>query len=484
MTHDRSALLGTRYSHLARNTIDYWMQPDAPSLSRRGLADAIERAPALPSSTLRLYLHVPYCAQRCRFCAFSGGNSLDWREAEDYAQLLVRQLHDMWGRTAMGGQPIRSVNIGGGSPDLLAESIDVVLEAVRTLPGFHAGTELGVELTLATTKPAFIERIVAHGVTKVSFGIQSLDPEVRGYTRQPKRVTSLQRVLAWIDGRVPVVNADLITGLPGQTREGVIADLDTLMAEPRINAISSYLLTVGAAPALVSAIDSKTIPPVPEPLDQALMRLETYGAFRRSGWIRRGTNTYVDPRRVPPVDLARMAGDECIGASSYETFLLGIGPQAVSSMPGVRLENLVDVSAWRASVSKGELPVHVSKCSTAHQRDMALWSFPLRWEGLSRSRWAQMCSDGALTATQVQTFEALQHEGLISPTEHGFKLSLLGEVFMGQLVRDLKADAGRAAVDAYIEQGVALGRAAAHGAAPDTNALNNRQHASRWLRGE
>lgn len=476
-----STLLGTRYSELARNTIDYWMQPDAPSMSRARLCKAVEQAPMLPGASLRLYLHVPYCAQRCRFCAFSGGNSLDWRQAEHYAELLVRQLRDLWGRTAMRGQPIRSVNIGGGSPDLLGSSIDMVLQAVHALPGFGPDTEVGVELTLATTSSAFIDRLVANSITKVSFGVQSLDPAVRGFMRQPKTLRHLDRVLGWIDGRIPVVNADLITGLPGQTRAGVGADLDALMSDPRIHAISSYLLTAGAAPALVAAVDQNVIPSAPPALQQALMRLETYGAFRRAGWVRRGTNTYVDPKRIPADALQRLAGDECIGASAYETFLVGVGPQAVSSLPGVRLENLVDVAAWSDAVTRGDLPVCVSKCSTAEQRDMALWTFPLRWEGLSRQRWDALCRDGAVSPRQVQTFEALQHEGLIVAAEHGYTLSLLGEVFMGHLVRDLKADPGRTAVDHYIAQGQALGAAAAVGAAPDGNEVNNRQHASRWL---
>ncbi|MCR9163427.1 MAG: radical SAM protein [Nannocystaceae bacterium] len=481
MTHD--ALLGTRYVQLARNTIDYWMRPGAPSLSEKALRRAIESAPVLPGASLRLYLHVPYCAQRCRFCAFSGGNSLSWRDAQRYATLLVQQLHAQWGATPVRGQPIRSVNIGGGSPDLLGESIDPVLEAVRALPGFSDATELGVELSLATARPAFIERLVAHGVTKVSFGLQSLDATVRAHMRQPKTLIHLERVLSWLDGRVPIVNADLITGLPGQDRAGVVADLEALMAEPRITAISSYLLTAGAAPALVAAIEDGSIPAVPPPLDQALMRLETYGAFRRAGWLRRGTNTYVDPSRVPPKALQRMAGDECIGAASYETFLVGVGPQAVSSMPGVRLENLVDVEAWTHAVERGSLPVHVSKCSTVHQRDMALWTFPLRWEGLTRRQWDAMREADALTYAQRRTFEALQHEGLITTSDEGFGLSLLGEVFMGHLVRDLKCDAGRSAVDAYIAEGEALGRAAARGTAPDANALNDRQRAREWLDG-
>jgi oxygen-independent coproporphyrinogen-3 oxidase len=476
-------LLGTRYAELARNTIDYWMVPDTSLLSAKRVLAALEHAPALPTSTLRLYLHVPFCAQRCRFCAFSGGNSLDWQQAQRYARLLVRQLHDLWGRSAMRGQPIRSVNIGGGSPDLLGPSIDDVLVAIRELPGFDDNTtELAVEFTLSTVKPDFIDRLAAHGVTKVSFGVQSLDPQVRGYMRQPKQLRHLGPVLDWISGRIPVVNADLITGMPGQTRASVSADLDTLMAEPRINALSSYLLTTGAAPSLLAGIERGQIPPPPPPLDQALMRLDTYGTFRRAGWIRRGTNTYVDPARIEPRVLSRLAGDECLGASQYETHLLGIGPQAVSSLPGLRIENQVDVESWSASVERDQAPFCVSKCSTAHQRDMALWAFPLRWEGLARATFDAMCSrDGALRPGQLETFAELRREGLVVEEPDRYCLSLLGEVVMGHLVRDLKADASRAAIDAYIEEGKALGRAVARGQLRDNNALNDRQRASEWL---
>lgn len=478
MIDARAGLLGTRYGGLARNTIDYWMLPDAPSLSRRRVMAAFEGAPVLPESTLRLYLHVPYCAQRCRFCAFSGGNSLEWKDAQRYADLLVRQLRDQWQRSPMRGRPIRSVNVGGGSPDLLGAAIDRVLEAVRSLPGFDAATtELSVELALSTVKRDFIERLVAHGITKVSFGVQSLDPAVRGFMRQPKSLAALERVLEWIDGRIPVVNADLITGLPGQTRQAVVADLDALIADPRISAISSYLLTPGAAPALIAAVEGGRIPSPPDPLDQALMRLETYGAFRRAGWVRRGTNTYVDPARIGADVLQRLAGDECLGAAQYETHLLGVGPQAVASVPGARLENLVDIEAWCAAVERGAMPWCLSKCSTTHQHDMALWSFPLRWEGLPRARMDAMRNAGALTDGQRATFDALLHEGLVVAGRERYSLSLLGEVFMGQLVRDLKGEASRAAVDAYIEEGEALGKAAAAGRLPDDNPLNDRQRA-------
>lgn len=482
MTFSQAGLLGTRYGRLARNTIDYWMLPDRraddPAAMMAAVVDAQRRAPVFESSTLRLYLHVPFCAQRCRFCAFSGGNTLRWREAEQYAALLVRELRRQWEQSPMRGRPIRSVNIGGGSPDLLGPAIDPVLEAVTGLPGFdREATEVSVELTLSTAKRAFIDRLVAHGVTKVSFGLQSLDPQVRRGMRQPVKLDALWRVLDWIDGRIPVVNADLITGLPGQTRRGVADDLDALFDEPRINALSSYLLTPGAAPALLAAVQTGDLSPMPDPLEQALMRLSTYGGFRRAGWVRHGTNTYVNPRAIEPQVRARLAGDECIGAATYETHLLAIGPQAVGSVPGVRTENLVDYDAWRAAVQRGEPPLHPQKSARLHQRDMALWTFPLRFEGLPREVLQRMRDAEAIEPHQWQNFQALLHEGLVVEHPDRYALSVLGEVFMGQLVRDLKSSVARGAVDAYIDEGHALARAVAAGRIADDNEANDRQRA-------
>ncbi len=468
-------LLGTRFGELARNTIDYWMAPDDASMTAATIAQAIEQAPVLPGASLSLYIHVPFCAQRCRFCAFSGGNSPDTRLAERYAALLVAQLNEQVAHCPMRGQPIRAVNIGGGSPDLLGVHIARVLDAIHALPGFGDHTELAVEMTASTTRREFVDILCSRRVDKASFGIQSLDPDVRRYMRQPASTRHVTRLLEWIDGRIPIVNADVITGLPGQTLATVEADLNELMQDPRINAISSYLLTTAAAPSLLAATADGTIPQPPAPLEQALMRLSTYGAFRRAGWIRRGTNTYIDPNRIDGAVADRMAGHECIGAGHYEAFLLGVGPQAVSCMPGVRAENIVDVADWCAAVERGDSPFYLPKCSTEHQRDMALWVFPLRWEGLPEQRWRRLVDDGAISQRQLDTLAAFEHEGLVERRAGGYALSVLGEVFMGHLVRGLKSEWGQRALDSYVDEGHALAAAAASKRADDANRLNNRQ---------
>ncbi len=472
---ERTGLLHSRYSELASNTIDYWMLPDDDRMTDERIRRAITNAPVFPTSTLQFYIHVPFCAQRCRFCAFSGGNDLNFKQAERYVDLVVAQTKDLLRQTQAAGQPIKSVNIGGGSPDLVGTHVRHLLQTVRDLPGVTQDTEISVEFTLSTVSREFIDLLAEFDVTKVSFGIQSLDPKVRHYMRQPKKVLHLERVLNWIDGRIPVVNADLITGMPGQNLSIVLDDLTRLMSEKRINAISSYVLTAGAAPALIAAMETGTIPKMPAPEEQALMRLHTYATFLRDGWIRRGTNTYVDPSRIPSDVISRIAGNECIGASHYEDFLIGVGPQAISFMPGARAENHIDIKAWAQAIESGGNPFHLSKSSDVDQRDTALWVFPLRWEGLERSRFENMVATGALTQRQLQLWDEFIQEGLILPTDEGFRLTIRGEVFMGRLVRDLKQAEGQQAVDQYIAEGHSIGKAIADGKLQDENAVNNRQ---------
>ncbi len=147
-------LLGSRYESLAPNTIDYWMRPDEPTLALDQLRTAIEQAPVLDGASLGIYVHVPFCAQRCRFCAFSGGNSLEFAQAERYARLVAQQLCDLHDRVLIRGHFVRSVNIGGGSPDLLKTHIGSLLRSIRELPGVTALTEISVEMTLSSTAEA------------------------------------------------------------------------------------------------------------------------------------------------------------------------------------------------------------------------------------------------------------------------------------------------------------------------------------------
>jgi oxygen-independent coproporphyrinogen-3 oxidase len=183
----------------------------------------------------------------------------------------------------------------------------------------------------------------------------------------------------------------------------------------------------------------------------------------------------MDPEKIPADVLACVAGNECIGAGRYEDFLIGCGPQAISCIPGARIENTVDIDTWMAAAERGEHSFALHKCSLEHQRDIALWTFPLMANGLIKDEFIEMKTSGALDQEQIDTFAAFVAEGLIVETPDRYLLSITGEVFMGHLVRLLKKPEDRAAVEAYISEGYQLGKMLSQDKIPRNNMVNDRQ---------
>ncbi len=450
-------LLHSRFHNVAINTVNYWMKAYTPGLTSSAILAALAAAPWQNRSTLQLYLHIPYCAQKCTFCAFSAGNSVDFTSVDHYADLLVWQMREYVNTSQAAGKFISSVNIGGGSPDMMGGSIRKVLQAVRDLPGCTDKTEISVEFNLSTVSDDFINALVDFNVTKASFGVQVIDPAIRRSLKMPGAIRNMEETCCKLARGVPIINVDLMTGLPGQTMKMVMQDLLYFIDHPKINSISTYLFTPGAAPKFISDMTAGVISPLPDHQDQALLRLHSYTTLLRHGWVRKGTNTYMDFAKIPADILAIVASNECIGSRRYADFLIGCGPQAISSVPGARIENVVDVGAWMAAAEKGEHAFLLQKCSLDHQRDIALWVFPLMANGLDKDEFNEMKISGAIDETQIRSFEEFIEEGLILEMADRYLLSITGEVFMGHLVCQLRKAEDQAVISNYIAEGYRLG---------------------------
>lgn len=468
-------LLHSPFDHVARNTIDYWMKPDSMKMTTDDVLQAIANATWQDRSTLQLYLHIPYCAQKCSFCAFSGGNTLNFDTAKQYTELLIWQTKTLLQKTQAYGRPVRSVNIGGGSPDLIKGEMNHLLEFIHSLLGVSKKTEISVEFTLSTVTDDFIEALMKNNVTKASFGVQIIDPVIRAKLRMPSQLKKMDSIVEKLATSIPIINVDLMTGFPGQTIESVLSDLAYFIQHKNINSISSYLLTQGAAPALLADIETKHIGSPPSQEKQALFRLHTYATLLRAGWIRKGTNTYMNPNKIPHEILERVAGNECIGARRHEDFLIGAGAQAISSLPGVRVENVVDIDEWMNASKKGQHAFALEKCAITEQEDMALWVFPLIHDGLKIDEYETMRAKGAIDSEQQNTFQRYLSEGLIIRDSEKYTLSIIGEVFMGHLVRGMKKIEDQRVIDTYITEGHTIGKLLADNKLKRENKNNNRQ---------
>ena len=126
---------------------------------------------------LSLYVHLPWCIQKCPYCDF---NSHEWRDPSQsmpearYIDALIADLETslplIWGR------PVHSVFIGGGTPSLFTpHSIDRLVSAIRARLPLEAEAEITLEANPGTFEKDRFKAFRAAGVTRLSIGVQSFN---------------------------------------------------------------------------------------------------------------------------------------------------------------------------------------------------------------------------------------------------------------------------------------------------------------------
>lgn len=187
-----------------------------------------------------VYVHIPFCASRCDYCAFATWTDRDHLMTR-YVAACRRELERA--RADEGIPPATSVFLGGGTPSRLApELLAALVEAVPTAPDAEVTLECNPEDAAA---PAF-EAWRAAGVTRVSFGVQSTDPGVLvglGRRHDPGAVAPAVAA-AWAAGFASV-SVDLIFGGPGESDASWARTVaDVLALDPPPAHVSAYALTV------------------------------------------------------------------------------------------------------------------------------------------------------------------------------------------------------------------------------------------------
>ena len=235
-----------------------------------------------------VYVHIPFCATRCDYCDFATWTD---REAliDAYVDACIADLrrHVVAGTAA----PATTVFFGGGTPSLLpADRLVAILDEIPR----SVDAEVTVECNPDSVDADKLAAYRAAGVTRVSFGVQSMRPRVLaalGRTHDPANVT--RAVALALDVGFPTFNLDLIYGTPGETVDDWRATLtETIELEPPH--VSAYALTVEPATQLGRNVAAGA--PAPDDDDQAekyeiadeLLGAGGLGWYEVSNWARAG----------------------------------------------------------------------------------------------------------------------------------------------------------------------------------------------------
>lgn len=191
---------------------------------------------------LSLYVHYPWCVQKCPYCDFNS-HTLNQNQEARYLDALVRQLEQTLPR--IWGRPIRSIFFGGGTPSLMsAQGLDRFLSHARALLGFSPEIEITLEANPGTVDSDHFLGFRQAGVNRLSMGIQSFDDEkLKALGRIHSADEAYQAVEKAKQAGFTNFNLDLMFALPNQTLAQAQQDVRTALALAPTH-LSHYQLTL------------------------------------------------------------------------------------------------------------------------------------------------------------------------------------------------------------------------------------------------
>jgi len=197
-----------------------------------------------------LYIHIPFCRQKCPYCSFTSYADNE-HHFEAYIDALLQEL-GLWARVThmagLGGEPVEpltSIFMGGGTPTALpVRSLVNILEKCLTLFGSSTDAEISIEANPGTVDAAMLADLAACGVNRISFGVQSFkDTELNCLDRIHDSRAAVGAVEMAYAAGIDNINIDLMYGIPGQTSSDWQKNIEiALSLNPQH--LSMYQLTI------------------------------------------------------------------------------------------------------------------------------------------------------------------------------------------------------------------------------------------------
>lgn len=182
-------------------------------------------------SALFAYIHLPFCTMRCGFCNLFAMAQPDDALVDRYVEAVLRQMRAM--DHALGARRFARLAFGGGTPSYLtAVQLERLYAGAAHILGIDlAGTPSGIEVSPETVTADRLAVCREAGVSRISMGVQSFSAqEVRSLARPQQNQTVTEAVASIRRAGFPVLNLDLIYGIPGQTVESWLHSVDSALA--------------------------------------------------------------------------------------------------------------------------------------------------------------------------------------------------------------------------------------------------------------
>lgn len=382
---------------------------------------------------LSVYIHLPFCRQRCLYCACNVVISPHGKASEPYLSALHEEIAQV-GRLLGRKRRVTQLHLGGGTPTYFSpRAISALVHHLRGYFHWDEDAELAIELDPRVTTISHLEALREHGFNRISLGVQDLDPQVqetigrvqpaeltRGLVKQARRMGFTS------------VNLDLIYGLPHQTAASFRQTLAEV-AQMRPERLAIY----GFAYVPWIQGHQKKLPQdaMPSPEERLELLALCSEVLTEAGYEHIGMDHFA----LPDSDLcqARREGRLWRNFMGYTTarapHMLGFGLSSIGYVDGAYIQNEKNLARYHKRLVEQELPVARGRALTHDDKLRAHVIRELMCNlTLDRAQVeAQFQVDFQATfADALEGLEQMQQEGLVQLEGPHIHVTGLGQIFV------------------------------------------------------
>lgn len=351
----------------------YTSYPTAPQF--REVSDPARLLEALAAETRdatradSLYVHLPFCEQRCWFCGCTTVITKRHDFADAYLDALEREF-DLMRPWLNPARRVTQLQFGGGSPTFLApDQIRRLGDIIHARHRFTPDAEISVEIDPRRLTPVQARAYSDLGCRRASLGVQDTDPRVQLAIHRVQPLEQTRDAIASLRALgYTSIGIDLIYGLPYQTEQTFARTLDEVIAlSPDRLAVFSYAHVPWIKPAQKILERDQALPTPETKLRLFLLALQKLSA---AGYVHIGMDHFAKPD--DELSLALRAGTLQRNFQGYstraDTAIHAFGMSSISQTETTYRQNTRDLATYQTALAEGRLPVERGLLLSAEDR--------------------------------------------------------------------------------------------------------------------